>query len=1348
MNNEGIKAHGLMPEHDEFAWELRECGEIYGKMLAYNHNYRGEKVAPEMINGIPELHDYFIHMHLPGYLTFEQIQPPELVDMNGHYMIRKRSQKEEDTIYGLFINHEKDKILANLKRLEYPESAKSNLDRITQKCEMDFQNDTTEYFKNNNISLKMYEYMTLRQLDSLLEEVAKIYGKLREIGLSSEDIKSKRQGIGNLFIDVFSEDFSSAQYKDQYVRVLNLLLVWIENFKLSEDLSYSNPKTYADQLESNLFQEVATEMDALKKKQEHKIAPNQKKASLDVECAQAEEYRARAHNDAQEEIRKLLDKQVFKRSQIGPNNNCYHYSLLDTQFSLTEYLKHKPVDLRDKIDWKKDQEHFDAYNAAFAEAFTRYYQELHNHMKNHSTRSKQDDGRTYYSVNRPSDDVSGEKKFEFSFEKNPQKENIAVIDREIKEMVSAYQTAFFILESMNSNKDLAEKRYNALKGKFEVDIGRLLEERAACIDKLSSDDLKKDIPQVPTYHVIVSSQRVLEVREPDTNANEKQYLHEKDLKWEESYLKQILSFQTILNCLRMLTRVLQRYVSALTSPHHRQMNQKHAADTKQQLKINKVLMSFTRASQQASNADIEIFTYRGTFLKFRTEMYRVVQWQRQLNAHERSYALRPRVSYDRKLRRFRVHFDVFALRNQCVTSVEQKRAHLEFEDYKTRRPLLDEDVFNLVQFYGGAEKIIQPFIQEAKKQLTQTMNALNIEPQYVDFILKNMAQTEKFVDFDFQKFYNLQSLNEQYGMIHDAWKCFKEKNDPQYNTIRMMFDVVRSNGFAHWGHSERSRFVTDLRDFAGSGQPGSKYAIAIQEQKTQLSDYLNSMKISTNDQDAILKDVLNVDSRDLQDAVKKVLVGLDQETAISEKVLLEKLEKLKEVFECEEIFVSNKLRLLNAFYKGVDELRTICKKNGVPEETIKKHFQKLILVNSVGSLSLEVLTQQLIQTLSEFQKHLQDQFIVGDLLSTDPQTDDALQMSFLKEVVKEIDALKKKQEHKIAPNQATTSDVGSVATTGYRARAHNDAQEEIRKLLDEKGVKRSQIGPANNCYHYSLLDTQFFLTEYLKHKPVDLRDKIDWKKDQEHFDAYSAAFAEAFTRYYQEFAHMKSGLKLVMHEEPTYDDVNPTQDSSLRAENNFRFSFEQSPQKENIAVIDREIKEMVSAYQTAFFILESMNSNNDLAKERYDALRKKFKGDIGELLKERACCIKKLPPDDLKKDIPQAPIYHVIASSETVFEVGQYVTEGNLEWKEGSLKEIFSLQNMLNSLMMLMRVLQRYVSMLTSPHHAQLVFTGKIRAHNRTTAAFEQAQSSLKETQSLLDTERRNYPIPNKNKSI
>ncbi len=298
----------------------------------------------------------------------------------------------------------------------------------------------------------------------------------------------------------------------------------------------------------------------------------------------ADGYSRRAHNDAQEFISRLFQKGT-DGIELGPDNQRVQYSILDTQFSLNNFLGAAEADLR--VRFGKNQPHFDAYKAAFAEAFTRYYQELHKHMKSHSSVSEQQ-GKTYYVVTRPVPDaVRVKDEFEFSFEKNPQKENIAVIDREIKEMVSAYQTAFFILESMNSDKELAKERYGALKKEFEEDIGRLLNERAACINTLS-DELKKEIPQAPTYHVIVSDQRVLEVRAPDTNEEKKKYLHEKDLKWEESYLKQILSLQTILNCLRMLTRVLQRYVSALTSPHHRQMNRKNAEVNRKQVKLTRL----------------------------------------------------------------------------------------------------------------------------------------------------------------------------------------------------------------------------------------------------------------------------------------------------------------------------------------------------------------------------------------------------------------------------------------------------------------------------------------------------------------------------------------------------------------------------------------------------------------------------------------------------------------------------------------------------------------------------------------------------------------------------------------
>ncbi len=571
----------------------------------------------------------------------------------------------------------------------------------------------------------------------------------------------------------------------------------------------------------------------------------------------------------------------------------------------------------------------------------------------------------------------------------------------------------------------------------------------------------------------------------------------------------------------------------------------------------------------------------------------------------------------------------------------------------------------------------------------------------------------------------------------------------------------------------KQALVNFLRNFKSSTQDGllrdlrsqitAPYNSYMLSQKDKIRDYIYSTEHSDDQKAKMLDDLLGANTNQTQkDRLRSILPQLQQKASQSpvkmdsgaalERVLSELSQKDSDADE----LIRKRLQLWNCFCERVDHLRTIFKKNGVSDEIITKNLQNLVLniLNTEDTKDLERFTGIILQDLLQFILKLQKQFIVGELLSTDPKTAaDSLQMSFLKEVVKEIDALKKEQEHKIAPNQENASDFGSVETTDYRARAHNDAQEEIRKLLDEQGFKRSAIGPANNCYHYSLLDTQFSLTDYLKNKPVDLREKF--KPDQqEHFDDYNAAFAEAFTRYYEELhKHMKSHSTRSKQNGRTYYTVNRPQDSNVRGQDEFEFSFEKNPQKENIAVIDSEIKEMVSAYQTAFFILESMNSNKDLAQARYDALRKKFEGDIGELLKERAACIKKLPPDDLKKDIPQAPIYHVIASSERVLEVresdtNEYLHEKDLKREEGYLKQIFSLQNMLNYLMTLMRGLQRYVSMLTSPHHAQLVFTGKIRAHNRTTAAFEQVQSSLQETQSLLDTERRNYPIPNKNKSI
>ncbi len=355
-------------------------------------------------------------------------------------------------------------------------------------------------------------------------------------------------------------------------------------------------KGSAATLNSDLFQEAIKEIDVLATQQRYlkdldsittyKVGETSEEEETP---ATEQDYRARAHNDAHKMISELVEE-GFKGRELGDENQRVRYSILDTQFSLSNFLGAALAEADFRVRFGENQPHFDAYKAAFAEAFTRYYQELHKHMKSHSSVSEQD-GRTYYSVSRPKDGcVRVKHEFEFSFEKNPQKENVAVIDREIKEMVSAYQTAFFILESMNSNNDLAEKRYKDLRVKFEGDIGRLLNERAACINTLS-DELKKEIPQAPTYHVIVSDQRVLEVRADAKD--EESPVREKDLKWEEGYLKKILSLQTILNCLRMLTRVFQRYVSAMTSPHHRQMNRKNAEVNRNQVKINNTIMRFS-----------------------------------------------------------------------------------------------------------------------------------------------------------------------------------------------------------------------------------------------------------------------------------------------------------------------------------------------------------------------------------------------------------------------------------------------------------------------------------------------------------------------------------------------------------------------------------------------------------------------------------------------------------------------------------------------------------------------------------------------------------------------------------
>ncbi len=507
--------------------------------------------------------------------------------------------------------------------------------------------------------------------------------------------------------------------------------------------------------------------------------------------------------------------------------------------------------------------------------------------------------------------------------------------------------------------------------------------------------------------------------------------------------------------------------------------------------------------------------------------------------------------------------------------------------------------------------------------------------------------------------------------------------------------------------SEQLYILDAMADYVVENSAGS-WIENVERYKKQLSAHLTSMGLTEEEKDAIVKAALSVSAGEMSE----VHSDLDKRGVFQRPLAIER--KMKDV---------------TAIYENIAEIDKIIKQGGIAHTQLTQEIQK-ILSKEFAAKAPSDQKKQFIEVVESLSQHCTRS--VESTTEKGAVLHDQLEASFFAEVVKEIDALKQKQKHKIAPNQENASDFGSVETTDYRARAHNDAQKAISELVD-KGFTRSEIGPANNCYHYSLLDTQFSLTDYLKNKPVDLREKFN-ENQQEHFDDYNAAFAEAFTCYYQELhAHMKSHSTLSQQNGRTYYTVNRPQDSNVRGQDEFEYSFEKNPQKENIVVIDREIKEMVSAYQTAFFILESLNSNKDLAKDRHEALTDAFRSDIGELLKERADCIKQLnSKKDLKKDIPQAPIYHVIASSERVLEVradaqdGQLVREKDLEWKEGGLKEIFSWQNMLNYLMRLTRGFRRYVSMLTSSHHAQLIFTGKIRAHNRTTATLEQLDNHLK----------------------
>lgn len=323
-------------------------------------------------------------------------------------------------------------------------------------------------------------------------------------------------------------------------------------------------------------------------------------------------------------------------------------------------------------------------------------------------------------------------------------------------------------------------------------------------------------------------------------------------------------------------------------------------------------------------------------------------------------------------------------------------------------------------------------------------------------------------------------------------------------------------------------------------------------------------------------------------------------------------------------------------------------------------------------------------------------------------------------------ALPSKTQNLTSNKPQVTSDESDTVGVEYHARVHNDAQQLILYLFRQAhlgvtlGEKRKQ--PRD----FYILNKDFNLTDFLDEYEDDLKYLFS-ESEQEKFDAYRAAFKEAFARYYKEILthakkigeHKRSGPCFIIH--PL-----PKNRNAPKTGREFEFSFQRNPQKENIAVIDRQIKEMVSEYQTAFFILGDAKFNQKSIKD----LEEQFKKDMDSLLGEREACLNAELTQEQKEEIPPAPVYHVIISSKKVLEVNvkneQRVQEKLLEWiNERHLKQIFSLKNIRNFLIMLHRVSKRHISMVTSAHHATLIFNGTISSHNVHSEAIRKAYHDL-----------------------
>ncbi len=443
-------------------------------------------------------------------------------------------------------------------------------------------------------------------------------------------------------------------------------------------------------------------------------------------------------------------------------------------------------------------------------------------------------------------------------------------------------------------------------------------------------------------------------------------------------------------------------------------------------------------------------------------------------------------------------------------------------------------------------------------------------------------------------------------------------------------------------------------------------------------------------------------------------------------------------------------------------------KKEIEDAYLKIQFNKLKTTANTLLLSLEVQTQinslNMLSLHSESERNFYEVYktlcdLNFQIMSELERKSLELEAKFLKEVVQEIDVLEKNQNRLKTPAIQTfidrsrsadevskeeglshcTVEIETKSGKVYAARAHNHAQQLIVDLVNFGYDDKKQLACGKNqTKSFSIFDKTFNPIEFCDYYIADIskdglrahfpiinpNDPKEKEEKEAAFHVYSGAFKAAFTRYYQELLiHAKKDAKRRGDENPSrpYSISRPSSKARKTATTDrvFEFSFEKSPQKENLFVIEQQIKETVSAYQTAFFILGGAKFN----QKNLENLENRFKKRIHGLLQERAECLIE------HREILSVPKYQIIVSCEKILKISEKgeVKQELLDWKkQGEFIQILSLDNMLNYMIVMTRVLKRYLSMLTSAHQAMLIFKGKIGAYNTDIAKVKNTESEYR----------------------